>query len=68
MLTHTYSFLIESSDNKILWGYPDKYVNESGYSINKIIKHSKFNLEQVIIIHDDFPFFLDGPITDCPLK
>ena len=56
--------IAESPDNKILWGYPDKYVNESGYSINKIIKHRKFNLEQVIIIHDD----LDLPLGSLKLK
>ena len=56
--------IAESPDNKILWGYPDKYVNESGHSINKIIKHNKFNLEQVIIIHDD----LDLPLGSLKLK
>ena len=30
-----------SKDEKILWGYPDLYVNESGKSINKIIKNTK---------------------------
>jgi PTH1 family peptidyl-tRNA hydrolase len=42
-----------SIDEKVLWGYPDKYVNESGHSINKIIKANNFSLEQVIVIHDD---------------
>ena len=27
-----------SGDEKILWGYPNQYVNESGNSINKILK------------------------------
>tara|TARA_Y100001970_G_scaffold59048_1_gene75169 strand:- start:1766 stop:2329 length:564 start_codon:yes stop_codon:yes gene_type:complete len=53
-----------SIDEKILWGYPDKYVNESGYSINKIIKANNFSLEQIIIIHDD----LDLPIGSLKLK
>jgi len=53
-----------SIDEKILWGYPDRYVNESGYSINKIIKANNFSLEQIIIIHDD----LDLPIGSLKLK
>ena len=53
-----------SSDEKILWGYPDQYVNDSGHSINKIIKTDNFNLEQIIIIHDD----LDLPIGSLKLK
>ena len=53
-----------SIDEKILWGYPDKYVNESGHSINKIIKANNFSLEQIIIIHDD----LDLPIGSLKLK
>jgi PTH1 family peptidyl-tRNA hydrolase len=27
-----------SSDEKILWGYPNKYVNESGHSVKKILR------------------------------
>tara|TARA_B100001175_G_C19265180_1_gene521372 strand:+ start:202 stop:762 length:561 start_codon:yes stop_codon:yes gene_type:complete len=53
-----------STDNKILWGYPDHYVNESGCSINKIVKTNNFNLEQIIVIHDD----LDLPIGSLKLK
>ena len=53
-----------SSDEKILWGYPNRYVNESGYSINKILKNNNFKLEQVIVIHDD----LDLPIGSLKLK
>ena len=53
-----------SNDEKILWAYPDHYVNESGHSINKIIKTSNFNLEQIIVIHDD----LDLPIGSLKLK
>ena len=53
-----------SIDKKILWGYPDKYVNESGHSINKIIKANNFSLEQIIVIHDD----LDLPIGSLKLK
>ena len=53
-----------SEDKKILWGYPDHYVNESGYSINKIIKNNNFSLEQIIVVHDD----LDLPIGSLKLK
>ena len=53
-----------SPDKKILWGYPDQYVNESGYSINKILNNNNFNLDQIIIIHDD----LDLPIGSLKLK
>lgn len=42
-----------SKDEKILWGYPDLYVNESGKSINKIIKNTNLELSQIIVIHDD---------------
>tara|TARA_B100001996_G_C18506702_1_gene533650 strand:+ start:111 stop:674 length:564 start_codon:yes stop_codon:yes gene_type:complete len=53
-----------SPDKKILWGYPDQYVNESGHSINKILHNNNFNLDQIIIIHDD----LDLPIGSLKLK
>ena len=53
-----------SPDKKILWGYPDQYVNESGYSINKILNNNNFKLDQIIIIHDD----LDLPIGSLKLK
>jgi len=53
-----------STDEKILWGYPDNYVNESGHSVNKIIKSNNLNLEQMIIIHDD----LDLPVGSLKLK
>jgi len=53
-----------SSDEKILWGYPNQYVNESGHSINKILKNNNLKLEQIIIIHDD----LDLPIGSLKLK
>ena len=53
-----------SSDEKILWGYPNQYVNESGYSVNKILKNNNFKLEQIIVIHDD----LDLPIGRLKLK
>lgn len=42
-----------SEDKKILWGFPNLYVNESGKSINKIMRNANFNLEQMIVIHDD---------------
>jgi PTH1 family peptidyl-tRNA hydrolase len=53
-----------SGNEKILWGYPNQYVNESGISINKILKTSNFDLEQIIIIHDD----LDLPLGTLKLK
>ena len=53
-----------STNEKILWGYPDNYVNESGHSVNKIIKSNNLNLEQMIIIHDD----LDLPVGSLKLK
>ncbi len=53
-----------SEDKKILWGYPNHYVNESGNSINRILKANNFNLEQVIVIHDD----LDLPLGCLKLK
>jgi len=58
------STVATSSDEKILWGYPNQYVNESGHSINKILKKNNFKLEQVIVIHDD----LDLPIGSLKLK
>ena len=56
--------LATSADEKILWGYPDHYVNESGLSVNKIIKTNNFSLEQIIVVHDD----LDLPIGSLKLK
>jgi len=56
--------LATSTDKKILWGYPDRYVNESGLSVNKIIKTNNFCLEQIIVVHDD----LDLPIGSLKLK
>ena len=53
-----------SGNEKILWGYPNHYVNESGISINKILKTNNFDLEQIIIIHDD----LDLPLGTLKLK
>ena len=53
-----------SADEKILWGYPNQYVNESGNSIKKILKTNNFNLEQIIVIHDD----LDLPLGALKLK
>jgi len=58
------STIATSNNEKILWGYPDNYVNESGHSVNKIIKSNNFNLEQMIIIHDD----LDLPVGSLKLK
>ena len=53
-----------SEDKKILWAYLNQYVNESGYSINKILKTNNFSLEQIIVIHDD----LDLPLGSLKLK
>ena len=53
-----------SGNEKILWGYPNQFVNESGISINKILKTNNFDLEQIIIIHDD----LDLPLGTLKLK
>ena len=53
-----------SSDEKILWGYPNKYVNESGHSVKKILKNNNFDLEQIVVIHDD----LDLPLGTLKLK
>ena len=58
------STVASSTDDKILWVYPDQYVNESGRSIKKIIKTNNFNLEQIIVIHDD----LDLPAGSLKLK
>ena len=53
-----------SGNEKILWGYPNQFLNESGISINKILKTNNFDLEQIIIIHDD----LDLPLGTLKLK
>ena len=53
-----------SEDNKILWAYPQVYVNESGKCINKILKTSNLKLENILIIHDD----LDLPMGTLRLK
>ena len=58
------STVVLSGDEKILWGYPNQYVNESGISINKILKTNTVDLEQIIIIHDD----LDLPLGTLKLK
>tara|TARA_B100000686_G_scaffold296588_1_gene328264 strand:+ start:98 stop:661 length:564 start_codon:yes stop_codon:yes gene_type:complete len=58
------STVAKSSDEKILWGYPNNYVNESGQSISKIIKNTNINLENIIVIHDD----LDLPIGSLKIK
>ena len=58
------STLTLSSDKKILWGYPNHYVNKSGQSISKIIKTSNLDLKKIIVIHDD----LDLPIGSLKIK
>ena len=52
-----------SSDQKILWAYPDLYVNESGKCINKIIKNSNLKMENLLVIHDDLDL-TDRQATD----
>tara|TARA_B100000287_G_scaffold435259_1_gene502700 strand:+ start:1679 stop:2242 length:564 start_codon:yes stop_codon:yes gene_type:complete len=58
------STIAPSSDKKILWGYPNHYVNESGQAISKIIRNTNFDLKKIIIIHDD----LDLPIGTLKIK
>jgi len=58
------STVTSSSDEKILWGYPNHYVNESGQSISKIIKNCNLDLKKIIVIHDD----LDLPIGSLKMK
>ena len=53
-----------SVDEKVLWGFPNLYVNESGQSVKKIIRSSSFDLPNTIIIHDD----LDLPAGTLRLK
>ena len=53
-----------SADEKILWGYPNLYVNESGQSIYKIIKNTNLQLIDTVILHDD----LDLPMGTIKLK
>ena len=40
-----------SGNEKILWGYPNQYVNESGISINKILKKNYHCVVLKLIIH-----------------
>ena len=42
-----------SVDAKVLWGFPNLYVNESGQSIKKIIRNNSLELPNTIVIHDD---------------
>ena len=53
-----------SVDNKVLWGFPNLYVNESGQSVKKIIRNNSLELPNTIVIHDD----LDLPAGTLRLK
>lgn len=54
----------ESKDGKVLWGYPNLYVNESGACVSKILRTSSLELSNILVIHDD----LDLPIGSLKLK
>ena len=49
---------------KIIWGFPNLYVNESGQSVRKVIKSNSIGLPDIIVIHDD----LDLPVGTLRLK
>jgi len=53
-----------SVDEKVLWGFPTLYVNESGQSVKKIIRNNSLELPNIIVIHDD----LDLPVGTLRLK
>ena len=53
-----------SIDEKVLWGFPNLYVNESGQSVKKIIRNNSLELPNTIVIHDD----LDLPAGTLRLK
>ena len=53
-----------SVDDKVLWGFPNLYVNESGQSVKKIIRNNSLELPSTIVIHDD----LDLPAGTLRLK
>ena len=53
-----------SVDEKVLWGFPNLYVNESGQSVKKIIRNNSLELPNTIVIHDD----LDLPAGTLRLK
>ena len=53
-----------SADEKVLWGFPNLYVNESGQSVKKIIRNNSLELPNTIVIHDD----LDLPAGTLRLK
>ena len=56
--------LASSIDEKIIWGFPNLYVNESGQSVRKVIKSNSIGLPDIIVIHDD----LDLPVGTLRLK
>jgi PTH1 family peptidyl-tRNA hydrolase len=56
--------LASSIDEKIIWGFPNLYVNESGQSVKKVIKSNSLGLPDIIVIHDD----LDLPVGTLRLK
>ena len=53
-----------SIDEKVIWGFPNLYVNESGQSVKKIIRSNSLALANIIVIHDD----LDLPAGTLRLK
>ena len=53
-----------SIDQRVMWGHPNLYVNESGQSIKKIINNNSLELSNIIVIHDD----LDLPVGTLRLK
>jgi len=53
-----------SLDGKIIWGYPNLYVNESGQCLKKIAKNTEAGLTNTVVIHDD----LDLPAGTLKLK
>jgi PTH1 family peptidyl-tRNA hydrolase len=58
------STVVISSDEKIIWGFSNLYVNESGQSVRKVIKSNSIGLPDIIVIHDD----LDLPVGTLRLK
>ena len=56
--------LASSIDEKIIWGFPNLYVNEYGQSVKKVIKSNSLGLPDIIVIHDD----LDLPVGTLRLK
>lgn len=45
--------ITSSDEDNILWAIPNNFVNNTGSSIQKIIRYSNLNNEDLIIFHDD---------------